>query len=187
MKTKVINIFGSPCSGKSTIASSIFSLLKLHGVNTELVTEYAKDIAWEERKSMFENQYYIWGKQYNKMWRLKGKVDIIVTDSPLPISLVHSLDFPECFHKTIIKSFNEFENINYLIVGNNVPYRKEGRKETEEEAIKLRELIRLKLHKYKIVYEEIQNNISSINIIVNKHLKELGICQKYCLFISPGI
>ena len=40
----VINLFGAPGAGKSTGAAYIFSLLKMYGINAELITEYAKDM-----------------------------------------------------------------------------------------------------------------------------------------------
>ena len=47
MKTIVINLFGAPGAGKSTGAAYIFALLKMAGIEAELVTEFAKDITRE--------------------------------------------------------------------------------------------------------------------------------------------
>ena len=44
-----VNLFGGPGIGKSTTAAGVFNLLKLHGIETELITEFAKDLVWEER------------------------------------------------------------------------------------------------------------------------------------------
>lgn len=41
--TIVVNLFGAPGAGKSTGAAHIFAELKMCGINTELVTEFAKD------------------------------------------------------------------------------------------------------------------------------------------------
>ena len=65
----LINLFGAPGAGKSTGAAYIFSKLKMHGINAELVTEFAKDKVWEESKAVFNNQAYIFGKQYFKISR----------------------------------------------------------------------------------------------------------------------
>ena len=44
-----VNLFGGPGTGKSTTSAAVFSLLKMHGVNAELITEFAKDLTWEKR------------------------------------------------------------------------------------------------------------------------------------------
>ena len=43
MKTIVINLIGSPGTGKSTLASELFSKMKWKGHDVELVSEYAKE------------------------------------------------------------------------------------------------------------------------------------------------
>lgn len=70
IKTLIINLFGGPAAGKSTAATGIFCLLKMHWVRCELVTEFAKDLVWEERYKTLKNQQCVFGKQYHKIWRV---------------------------------------------------------------------------------------------------------------------
>ena len=88
----VISIYGQPGAGKSTISAYIFAKLKMLGVNCELVTEFAKDKVWEENNTALSNQIYIFAKQYYRMSRCTGQVDVIVTDSPLFLSPFYNKD-----------------------------------------------------------------------------------------------
>lgn len=45
--TLLVTLSGAPGAGKSTGAAYIFAMLKMQGINAELVTEYAKDKVWE--------------------------------------------------------------------------------------------------------------------------------------------
>jgi hypothetical protein len=85
-KTIVINLFGAPNSGKSTTAAGLYYKLKLTGRPTEMVREYAKGLAWEGRIPGQFDQPYIFGKQLKYESMLYGKVDFLVTDSPLLMS-----------------------------------------------------------------------------------------------------
>ena len=67
-KCIVINLFGVPSAGKSTGAAYIFSRLKMAGVNAELVTEFAKDLVWEENTVALGNQLYVFSNQLHRMW-----------------------------------------------------------------------------------------------------------------------
>src|SRR5574344_779987 len=58
-KSLIINLYGGPGSGKSTCAAYIFSQLKMHNINAELITEQTKEEAYKQNTEFFENQYYI--------------------------------------------------------------------------------------------------------------------------------
>lgn len=131
----VVNLFGVPSAGKSTGAAYVFSQLKLAGVNAELVTEFAKDKVWEESKEVFNNQVYIFGKQFFRISRCAEKVDVVVTDSPLLLSVFYNKSelLGEDFNNLVLKVFNSYDSMNYLL--NRVkPYNPNGRFQTEEES-----------------------------------------------------
>ena len=141
-KTIVVNLFGVPGAGKSTGAAYIFSQLKMRGVNAELITEFAKDKVWEENKEVFKNQAYIFGKQSFRMSRCDGKVDVIITDSPLLLSILYNDDprLTENFNKSVLDVFNSYENLNYCLLRVK-PYNPIGRHQTEEESDALQQPI----------------------------------------------
>ena len=81
--TIVIELYGGPGIGKSTVAAQIFTDLKQQNVSCELVQEYSKDWVWIDRKIKEWDQFYILGKQLQKESILYGRVDYIITDCPL--------------------------------------------------------------------------------------------------------
>lgn len=135
-KTIIINLYGAPGSGKSTGAAYIFYKLKQKGINCEIATEYAKDKVWEEHDEVFKDQCYIFGHQHFRISRLIGKVDVIITDSPLLLSSYYSTE--ELYKPELAalakKSFKDNTiQLSYYI--NRVkPYNPKGRFQTEEES-----------------------------------------------------
>lgn len=144
--TKVINLYGGPGAGKSTSAARLFALLKESGIETELISEYVKQWAWEERKPVNYDQFYFFGKQARKEYSLFGKVDYIVTDSPVALCGYYSKVFgkpeqAECFNQMISTYYNMclkdgVEHIN-VFLKRVKPYNPLGRFQTEEEARKI--------------------------------------------------
>lgn len=133
-KTIVINLIGGPGSGKSTLAAGLFYELKKLGFNAEMSLEFAKDKVWEESIRTLDDQIYIFGKQYHKLWRLNNKVDIIITDSPLLVSLYYNQIESKYFDNFVIEQFNRFNNVTYFIERDEENYQEEGRLQTFEEA-----------------------------------------------------
>lgn len=163
----VINLFGEPGAGKSTGAAYIFSQLKMLGINAELVTECAKDKVWEGNTTALKNQAYIFGEQFLRMSRCENKVDVIVTDSPLPLNIIYNKDnrLTENFNKTVMDVFNSYNNVNLLVVREK-PYNETGRQENEQEAKNLKSNIEKMLQDKNIAYTSIPSNIHGYYSVV---------------------
>lgn len=133
-KVIVINLFGGPGAGKSTQAADLFAELKKMGYNAELVREYAKDLNWQESFKVLSDQIYVFGKQHHRTWQLADKVSVIVTDSPLVLSLIYGkVDNP--FFAPLVKwEFEQYDNINIWLKRQS-KYQTEGRAQTEEQAM----------------------------------------------------
>jgi len=173
-KVIVVNLFGGPGTGKSTGAAYIFSMLKMHGINAELVTEFAKDKTWESNFTALNNQAYIFGKQYYKMSRCADQVDVIITDSPLLLSSIYNSSpiLGDIFNQTILNVFNSYENFNYVL--NRVkPYNPIGRNQTEEESAIITEQIVSMLEENDIEFEYQDGCIEGYINIFNDVLKRL--------------
>ena len=171
----VVNLFGVPSAGKSTGAAYIFSKLKMNGVNAELITEFAKDKVWENNEEVFKNQAYLFGKQSFRMSRCKDKVDVIVTDSPLPLSIFYNQDevLGEDFNNTVMNVFNSYSNLNYLL-SRVKPYNPVGRHQTEEESDKLKEPMVALLNNRRIQYTEHPGSSEGYDAIVTQVLEYLS-------------
>ena len=129
--TIVVNLFGGPGTGKSTGAAYVFSQLKLHGIDCELVTEFAKDKVWEKNEKVFNCQMYVTGKQTYKIMRVYGEVDVIITDSPILLGAAYTDS--EKLKSAIVEEFNNYRNINIFL--NRVKeYNPNGRHQNEDEA-----------------------------------------------------
>lgn len=137
----VINLWGAPGCGKSTAAAWVFSRLKALGYNVELVTEFAKDLTWEDRATALHTQLYVSGVQAHRLARIKDKVDIAVVDSPLPSGLIYVNEKErKLLNDLLWYEYNKYDNINFFLDRAH-PYSSDGRTQTEEESDKIGETI----------------------------------------------
>ena len=164
----LVNLFGSPGTGKSTGAAYIFSQLKMRGINAELVTEFAKDKVWEESKAVFNNQAYIFGKQYFRISRCADKVDVVITDSPLLLSVVYNNDsvLGEDFNNVVRKVMNNYNCKNYFLVRTKA-YNPVGRFQTEEESDAIADEILELLNKEQLPYTISTGDVAGYDAIVD--------------------
>lgn len=132
---KVINLFGSPGSGKSTTAAGLFSYMKLRRKRVELVTEFAKDLTYEENFISLSNQFAVSGEQDHRLRRLIGHVDYVITDSPLLLGMFYASGVfkNEWFTNCLLGAFNSYDNVNFF-VKRVKPYVMLGRTQSEDEA-----------------------------------------------------
>ena len=133
METKIINLFGGPGCGKSTTASGIFYELKKRGYECELSQEFAKDKVWEDSLRTLDDQIYIFGKQFHRIWRLIGKVEYIICDSPLLNSVIYDATDNQYLKGLVVSEFKKMNNINVFIERGNV-FVQNGRNQDEEES-----------------------------------------------------
>jgi hypothetical protein len=169
-KTIIVNLFGGPGSGKSTTAAGLFHQLKINGINCELVTEFAKHITWKEDFNTLKNQIYVFAKQHDRMFHLKDKVDVIITDSPIIMGLSYcNWDLmSRSFEQLVVDEFNRTDavNINYFI--NRVKeYNPSGRSQTEEEAKEKDMEIKTLLNKYDVSFQTIDGDENAVDWLFN--------------------
>ncbi len=115
MKTLVLNAYGGPGTGKSTTCAGVFHELKLAGVNCELALEWAKEKVWAGEEITLSNQLYAFGKQYHRIWRLLGKVDLIITDAPLLNSILYYKGENQHFGPLVAFEHFQLQNFNVLL------------------------------------------------------------------------
>lgn len=165
---KVINLFAGPGAGKSTIASDLFALMKWNKFEVELINEYAKDLTWEENLITLQDQLYVTASQNRKLWRLRGKVDYVITDSPLLLSTVYTpKDYmPNHFSNMVNECFNMYENINFYIKREK-DYNPNGRSQTEDEAREIDSRVLKMLDKFDHKYHVLLGNKEAKNEIFN--------------------
>ena len=139
MKRRV-NLFAGPSSGKSTVAAKLFSLFKEEGRTVELVREYVKDWAYENRHPEGFDQFYITAKQLHKEEiPLRNGVEFIITDSPLLLGAYYCEKYGE-FHisqnlQGIAYLFDiKYPPLNIFINRADRPYNQNGRFQNEKDA-----------------------------------------------------
>ncbi len=178
-KTIVVNLFGGPGSGKSTQALGVTYKLKLNGINCEYVSEHAKDLVWREDYGSLKNQIAVFGKQHDKLFHLKDKVDVIVTDSPAIMGLLYcdwELVSPT-LKNLAIDEFNREDvvNLNIMLKRGERPYDPNGREQTEEEAKQMDKDVRSLLSDLGIRVRHLPAQDSTVDYIYVEVMKKLDI------------
>jgi nicotinamide riboside kinase len=134
MKARRICLYAGGGAGKSTTAAWLFSELKRSGYSIELVVEYVKALAWQDRRPQSFDQCYLFGKQLHYEDRiLRSNCQLIVTDSPVLLSSVYARLFAENTEiagplETLALIFEkQFPSINIFLERGDKPYKLDGR------------------------------------------------------------
>lgn len=173
MKPLVINIIGGPGAGKSSMTASVFSFLKWHDVNCEMALEYAKEVVWSKTENLLKNQLFVFGQQHNRIYHLLDKVDVVITDSPLLLSIIYDSKRNMNLKSLVLDEFHKYNNMNYLLTRKK-KYNPIGRLQTELEAKQIDDQLRDLLKMYAIPYKEIAGVPESAQLIGKDILKVLS-------------
>lgn len=178
--TTVINFYGGPGAGKSTLAAELFGYMKSLRKNVEYVSEFAKDLVWRQAQAQLDDQLYIFAKQHHRMYILLHQVDYIITDSPLLLSLHYGgramnkfkSDDPlsdywsNSFMHLVFATVDMYDNLHFFVDRKDRQYIQVGRYQTEEQAKQVDESVRSILERFVDEY----HNVSSLDEVI-KHLR----------------
>ena len=165
--TLIVNLIGGPSSGKSTMAAGLFYELKRLGHSCELVTEFAKELTWEERKGALQCQAYIFGKQFHRIDRLVGKVEVIITDTSILYNPIYQPEhYPPSFEKCIVDFYRIQNNITFNVERMH-QYVDEGRNQNVIEATHIDKLLKSLMLRNKIPFESVKGNEEGLQYVLN--------------------
>lgn len=173
--TTYVNIFAGPCSGKSTTAAGLFYQMKLRHLNVELITEYAKDLAYSQTLQIFQNyQECIFTEQNRRQSILRNKVDWAITDSPILLSHIYGIqDKPTqiTFLNLVTETFNSYNNINFFLDRPNTPHQETGRDHTLQQSIEIDKTMIALLNRLEVPYTRIPTDQHTVNTIISYVMK----------------
>jgi adenylate kinase len=158
---KVINVIAGPGVGKSTLASGLYHEAKRRGWNVELVTEVAKDLVWEGRQCALSNQAYVFGRQVQRIHRLAGQVDYVITDSPFLLSAIYAPDdYPSAWEEVVVELWKRYDNsVAFLERG---PWFTEtGRVHNLQASLEIDQRIAVLLDKHNITHTQVSYGYQS--------------------------
>jgi dephospho-CoA kinase len=132
----VVNLWGEPGAGKSTVAFGLLFLLKINRFKAELVAEVAKEHTYDKRTDVFGDQTSIFAEQNRRQRRLAlNNLDYAVSDSPLPLPIIYKPPgYTAEFDALVMAKFASYTNINYLLHRTHHPFEEDYRVHTEQEA-----------------------------------------------------
>lgn len=150
----VINLFGAPGAGKSTLALLVAGLLKSKhsDLTVECPDEIAKLAVYDESHKALRCQLYIAGRQFWQVARCEGHADIVVCDSPILLSPVYGTEYgqrvPPSFFDVCAYYHAAFPSLNYYVMRTH-PFEKRARVHDESDERRLEDKISEALYRAK--------------------------------------
>lgn len=174
--TKIINLFGGPGIGKSSIAAGITYKLKKNHISCDNPYEFPKVLAWDENHNAIKDQLYVLANQHRGIVKSYGKVDYIVLDSPILLSLTYknyyeSNTYPatlygESFNKMVLDVFNQYDNINIVLERSEGNHNDKERYQNLQQSIELDNVIENSLITNGIQYYKIKVGKNTVKDIM---------------------
>jgi ABC-type dipeptide/oligopeptide/nickel transport system ATPase component len=152
-KKVCVNLYGSPGSGKSVAATSLFARLKKEHVPTVFVNEYATECVLENNQRALENQLVIWATQQFRIFCGYKSAQITVTDSPLLLGLIYQTDAPVAMQDVILDHYHRYNNFNiFMTLDTGHPYSLAGRVHSLTESMSIENQLRELLYEHDIPF-----------------------------------
>ena len=177
--SKLINLFGGPGIGKSSIAAGITYKLKKNHVSCNNPYEFPKTLAWDKNYPAIQDQLYVFANQHRGIAQSYGKVDYIIIDSPIMFSTIYhsyyTKGYPaefygDSFHQMVVDLHKKYDNINILLERGDTVHNKKERFQDYEQAVAIDKLCKQVLEENNIPYHTIKVGPKT----VKKIMKLLG-------------
>lgn len=173
--SKLINLFGGPGIGKSSIAAGIFYKLKKKHISCNNPYEFPKTLAWDNNIPAIKDQLYVFANQHRGIAQSYGKVDYIIIDSPILFSKIYhsyyTSGYPaefygESFHNMILDLHNKYDNINILLERAEGVHNEEERFQDYEESIAIDDFCKKILDDNDIPYHTVKVGKNTVKDIL---------------------
>lgn len=164
-KTKLcVNFFGSPSSGKTVCAASMFTKLKKMHIDSELVAEFPKDLVLEKNEVALGNQIYVFGSQLYRIQCAYNNTKISLVDSPILLSTIYNPNTSIHLNNLILEQHKKFNNLNLFVPLRDFPHSMSGRKHdrTESEEIERRIIDMLRANDIPYLIYDMENDEDGI-------------------------
>ena len=181
-QTLVVSAFGGPGSGKTVACMDICQQLKKRGYNAEYVSEVAKDYVYDENYEMLdgtpEHQYDMLQEQVKRVDRYMGKVDFVITDSPILLNGIYNKQLTPEYERQLLHLHSQYNNFVFFVNRDESHYQQEGRLQDLQASMEKDAEIREMLDKNNIYYgtyehrtvdKIVDNSIHTLNRIRSEH------------------
>lgn len=181
-QTLVISAYGGPGSGKTVACMDICQQLKKRGYNAEYVAEVAKDYVYDENYNMLdgspEHQYEMLQEQLKRVDRYMGKVDFVVTDSPVLLNGIYNQQLTQEYEHMLLRLHEQYNNFVFVVNRDTGHFQEEGRIHDLEQSMEKDAQIRDMLDENQIYYGTyehrtvgriVDNSIHTLNRIRHEH------------------
>jgi len=173
--SKLVNLFGGPGIGKSSIAAGIFYKLKKKHISCNNPYEFPKTLAWDNNIPAIKDQLYVFANQHRGIAQSYGKVDYIIIDSPILFSKIYHSYYTEgypaefygeSFHQMILELHNKYDNINILLERAEGVHNDDERFQNYEESLLIDGLCKKILDENNIPYHTVKVGKNTVKDII---------------------
>lgn len=173
--SKLINLFGGPGIGKSSIANGITYKLKKKHISCNNPYEFPKRLAWDNNIPAIKDQLYVFANQHRGIAECYGKVDYIVIDSPILFSTIYHTYYTEGypaelygkeFHDLVVSLHKKYDNLNILLERGETVHNDDERFQDYSQSLEIDNLCKDILEKNNIPYHTIKVGKNTVKDIL---------------------